>query len=605
MKRSHSYGSALDYSYSDKPISLAMIGAGRAGEFHVKSLSINKQFELKYIVDTDEDKANSLSGKVGCLFHHDIKWVLQHGDVQAVLICTTTPTHYALTIQCLENGKHVFCEKPLGKTEKEINHCFRLANSLNLKLLVAYQKRFDDNYSKLYEDIQRHKTEGHSPKHIHLITRDHPRPPLSYLKTSNGIVEDMMSHDIDIANLYMGFEVPESIVAFASTHSPVLQEIQEIEEIEILMKYSQGQLVTLTGSRDAKHGYDQRAEVYGDFGLYKLENQYDTTLQHHDPRGTNQGTINYSFSQRYQKAYLKELDYFYKMICHNYGPLVEENHLILTKKLCNAINDSIQTNEIIHVKDTLRTYHVDTPQYFLYRDMHVNQTLDYVKGMYNTYRSLNNHTMTMNDALSKLNTFVDPSDPDVDEDNATHAYQTAERARLLHPSNQELQVVALIHDLGKVLFTLGEPNWAIVGDTYAVGCEFPKSIVYYDTLRDNPDFNKYDKLGIYTKNCGLENVYITFGHDEYLYQVLHQNKEKHQISQKYMDVIRYHSFYPWHTEGEYRHLMNERDHQTLVDVNEFNQFDLYSKEDSPEISDEIKAYYDELLTRYFPEPLQW
>ena len=281
-----------------------------------------------------------------------------------------------------------------------------------------------------------------------MITRDHPRPPLSYLKTSNGIVEDMMSHDIDIANLYMGFEVPESIVAFASTHSPVLQEIQEIEDIEILMKYSQGQLVTLTGSRAAKHGYDQRAEVYGDFGLYKLENQYDTTLQHHDPRGTNQGTINYSFSQRYQKAYLKELDYFYKMICNNYGPLVEENHLILTKKLCNAINDSIRTNEIIHVKDTLRTYHVDTPQYFLYRDMHVNQTLDYVKGMYKTYRSLNNHTMTMNDALSKLNTFVDPSDPDVDEDNATHAYQTAERARRLHPSNQELQVVALIHDLG-------------------------------------------------------------------------------------------------------------------------------------------------------------
>ena len=77
MKRSHSYGSALDYSYSDKPISLAMIGAGRAGEFHVKSLSINKQFELKYIVDTDEDKANTLSGKVGCLFHHDINWVLQ------------------------------------------------------------------------------------------------------------------------------------------------------------------------------------------------------------------------------------------------------------------------------------------------------------------------------------------------------------------------------------------------------------------------------------------------------------------------------------------------------------------------------------------------
>ena len=104
--------------------------------------------------------------------------------------------HYDLTIKCLKANKNVFCEKPLGKTIDEISECFKLANSLNLKLLSLI-KRFDKNYSKLYELIK-----DKNINNIYLTTRDHPLPPLDYLKTSNGIVEDMISHDIDIANLY-------------------------------------------------------------------------------------------------------------------------------------------------------------------------------------------------------------------------------------------------------------------------------------------------------------------------------------------------------------------------------------------------------------------
>ena len=114
----------------------------------------------------------------------------------------------------------------------------------------------------------------------------------------------------------------------------------------------------------------------------------------------------------------------------------------------------------------------------------------------------------------------------------------------------------------------------------------------------------FDKLGVYTEKCGLDKLNITFGHDEYLYQVLQQNKN-HKLSKKYIDTIRYHSFYPWHTSGEYRQFMNELDKETLKNVNHFNQFDLYSKEDSPDISNEIRKYYDELLEEYFPAILQW
>lgn len=602
MKRSHSYNSEMNFTNSVNPIHLCIVGAGRAAEFHIQSLLINRQYKLEYIVDLQEEKAINLSKKINCKYSNNLDWVFQNVHIDAVIICTTTPTHYNLTMKCLNAGKHVFCEKPLGKNEEEISNCFKLANSTNLKLLIAYQKRFDNNYNQLYELLKEQKNR---PTHIHMKTRDHPLPPLEYLKTSNGIVEDMISHDIDIANLYMNFQVPSKVIAFTYTHNKSLQEINEIEGIEILLHYPNGEIVNLSGSRNAIHGYDQRVEVFGDFGMIQLENQVDDTLTIFHSDGSSRNKMNYSFAQRYKQAYLNELDYFYKMINQNYAPLVEEQHLILTKKICNAINESIEQSKIIYLQNQLRIYEQNTPQYFLYRDMHINQTLDYVKLKYTQYSSLQNCKMSIKEALLSLDSFIDPSDPDLDVQNSIHAYQTAERIRKKYPENKELQVIGLIHDLGKVMFTFGEPNWSIVGDTFVLGCTFPKSIVYYDTLRENPDFEKYDKLGIYKEGCGLDKLYISFGHDEYLYQVLLQNKDCHKISEQSMNIIRYHSFYPWHTSGEYRFFMNDQDSKTLEDVNHFNQFDLYSKEDDSYISSEIKKYYDNVLDEFFISEMQF
>ena len=163
----------------------------------------------------------------------------------------------------------------------------------------------------------------------------------------------------------------------------------------------------------------------------------------------------------------------------------------------------------------LRSYEKDTPQEKFYSEMYSNQFYDYV--------ILENVKLSMNHALQMMDQFIDPSDPDLDEPNSFHAYQTAERIRKKYPMDKELQITGLIHDLGKILFTFGEPNWAIVGDTFVLGCKIPQTIVYYDILKDilkhHPDYMN-SELGIYQKGCGLENLTISFGHDEYLYQVL-------------------------------------------------------------------------------------
>ncbi|MBG01795.1 MAG: inositol oxygenase [Acidimicrobiaceae bacterium] len=255
--------------------------------------------------------------------------------------------------------------------------------------------------------------------------------------------------------------------------------------------------------------------------------------------------------------------------------------------------------------DKLRNYEEGTSQYFLYKEMHENQTIELVKEKKRKYGQLDQRRMTIQKALSLMDEFIDPSDPDLDVENSVHAYQTAERVRKKYPENKEFQIIGLIHDVGKVLFSFGEPSWLVVGDTYVLGCKFPESIVYYDTLKKHFDYLKYDKNGIYEEGCGLDKLVLSYGHDEYLYNVLKGNKN-HRISDRYLDVIRYHSFYPWHTEGEYKQFMNEKDEEILRDVLEFNNFDLYSKEDDIEvITPEIKQYYDRLLNEYFDGELNW
>lgn len=237
-----------------------------------------------------------------------------------------------------------------------------------------------------------------------------------------------------------------------------------------------------------------------------------------------------------------------------------------------------------------------------YSSLYQNQSLEKAKRLQDKYSKLDHGIMSMNTALSLLDTFIDPSDPDVDMPNSVHAYQTAEKIRNRYPHDKQFQITGLIHDLGKVLFNFREPSYNIVGDTFVLGAEIPQCVPYYDTIQ-NP--RKYAEYGVYKPNCGLENLTLSYGHDEYLYQVLMGNRDKHKLDKKYMDVIRYHSFYPWHTCGAYRHLMLPGDSYILSDVNRFNEFDLYSKPDNPNISAAVKNYYKKLITDFFPCDLNW
>lgn len=251
----------------------------------------------------------------------------------------------------------------------------------------------------------------------------------------------------------------------------------------------------------------------------------------------------------------------------------------------------------------------NTPQHVIntYDLMHTNQTLEFVKGRMEYWGKLDHGYLTIMEALEKLNDLVDESDPDIDLPNSFHAYQTAEGIRKNHPDNEWLQVAGLIHDVGKLMALWGEAQWATVGDTFPVGCRPDPSIVFgVESFWKNPDLSNpklNTRLGIYEENCGLDKVYMSWGHDEYLYRVLLANTQS--LPEEALYIIRFHSFYPWHTSGAYTYLTNNKDEGMLKWIREFNQFDLYTKAPEMPDVDSLNHYYEGLLRKYVPGKLRW
>nr|XP_012289759.1 inositol oxygenase isoform X2 [Aotus nancymaae] len=242
-----------------------------------------------------------------------------------------------------------------------------------------------------------------------------------------------------------------------------------------------------------------------------------------------------------------------------------------------------------------------------YKLMHTHQTVDFVRSKHAQFGGFSSKKMTVMEAVDLLDSLVDESDPDVDFPNSFHAFQTAEGIRKAHPDKDWFHLVGLLHDLGKVLALFGEPQWAVVGDTFPVGCRPQASVVFCNsTFQDNTDLQdpRYStELGMYQPHCGLDRVLMSWGHDEYMYQVMKFNKFSLPPEAFYM--IRFHSFYPWHTGNDYQQLCSPQDLAMLPWVQEFNKFDLYTKcPDLPDV-DTLRPYYQGLIDKYCPGILSW
>ena len=141
-----------------KTLNVGIVGAGRIGNVHAQSITYHiPQARVVRVTDVNAQAAQALAERYGIpAWGTDYMEIVRDPQVDAVLVCSPTPTHAQIAIEAMRAGKHVFCEKPVDLTLAKIRETARVAQETGMKLQVGFNRRFDHNHGR----VQRLAAEG-------------------------------------------------------------------------------------------------------------------------------------------------------------------------------------------------------------------------------------------------------------------------------------------------------------------------------------------------------------------------------------------------------------------------------------------------------------
>jgi len=132
-------------------LSVAIIGAGRVGGIRAGVIRRSDRSLVTAVVDTDQARAEKVAEGTGVHVSSDWKSVVTRNDVDAVVVCTPTKYHAEVTILALQAGKHVLCEKPLGRNVREARRMFDAARVTGRLLKTGFNYRHMSHVRKAKE----------------------------------------------------------------------------------------------------------------------------------------------------------------------------------------------------------------------------------------------------------------------------------------------------------------------------------------------------------------------------------------------------------------------------------------------------------------------
>ncbi len=300
-------------------LTIGIIGAGRIGKVHLESISYHvKNATVKAIADpfmNDETKAFCEGFGVKDIYT-DYKKILEDKEIDAVLVCSSTDTHSTISIEAIEAGKHVFCEKPVDHSIEKIQAVAdALAKHPEIKFQVGFNRRFDHNFAAIRKAYDMGKI---GEAHILKITSRDPEPPNpKYIAVSGGIFLDMTIHDFDMACFLTNSDVEELYVYADALINPGIREYGDFDTAIISMKMENGALAVIDNSRQAMYGYDQRAELFGSKGMVATTNDTLSTAVVSDANGVTGEKPLYFFLERYMGSFSEEVRQFVDCCINN------------------------------------------------------------------------------------------------------------------------------------------------------------------------------------------------------------------------------------------------------------------------------------------------
>ena len=334
-------------------LNIGIIGAGRIGKVHLESISYHvKNATVTAMADPfmNEETEKLIRSYGVSKVTKDYKDILNDKDIDAVLVCSSTDTHAAISIEAINAGKHVFCEKPVDHSIEKIQ---AVADALkehpDIKFQVGFNRRFDHNFAairKAYDDGKIGEA------HILKITSRDPEPPNpAYIKVSGGIFLDMTIHDFDMACFLTDSDVEELYVTSAVLVDPAIGEQGDVDTAIITMKMANGALAVIDNSRKAAYGYDQRAELFGSKGMVATSNDTVSSAVISNADGVTGEKPLFFFLERYMGSFSEEMRQFTEAVINDTEVPVGIHAGLQSVKIGLAARKSVEEHRPVKISE--------------------------------------------------------------------------------------------------------------------------------------------------------------------------------------------------------------------------------------------------------------
>jgi myo-inositol 2-dehydrogenase/D-chiro-inositol 1-dehydrogenase len=287
---------------------VGLIGAGRIGAFHARTLTGLAGVASLAIADADPGRAERVAQQVGVRRVETVEALVESG-VDALVIATATPGHAPLLRLAARAGLPAFCEKPIALDLATLDGVLEDVARTGILVQVGFQRRLDAGYRAAHDAV----ATGAVGRILVMraATHDPSPPPAEYIAASGGIFRDLHIHDFDAVRFVSGEEIVEVYADGAALEGARLEQYGDVDVSAAVLRLTGGGLVIVSGTRHDPLGYDVRLEVFGTADTIAVGQDGRTPIRSVEP-GVDRpvGPSYRNFLDRFERAYRSELAAF-------------------------------------------------------------------------------------------------------------------------------------------------------------------------------------------------------------------------------------------------------------------------------------------------------
>ena len=214
---------------------------------------------LTAVADSSPERLNKVRNDFPFIgaFYGDYVAMLDHSEIDAVIIASPNSEHKEIAVECARRKKHIMCEKPLATTIADAQEIIKAASDAGVKLMTAFPVRFSPPIERLRELVQA----GKLGQVLGASTSNHGTMPGSWFvdkaKSGGGAVIDHTVHVADVLRWVLDDEV-ETVYAEYDTR---LHDLQVDDVGQLLMRFRKGAVVSLDTSWSRPKSYSTWGDV--------------------------------------------------------------------------------------------------------------------------------------------------------------------------------------------------------------------------------------------------------------------------------------------------------------------------------------------------------